>query len=316
MQRSSKLLASIGLLFTTFFWALNAVIARGLVGEIPPLGLSFWRWTLVLLILLPISWRYLRRDWTELKKHWRWLAFLSIFCISAYNSLQYLAVQATTAVNTSLVNTLIPVVTLFMAWVILGQRPGRLQFIGILLAVAGMIVIITRGEISILTQFDFNPGDLIMFLAVLAWSTYSVLIKKRTINLHPLSLLTALVVLGLPWIFPFYLWELSIKGGFEITISNLMVLLYVALFASIFAYLLWNNGVGVIGPAGAAMFMYTMPVFAAILSIVWLDEKIRWYHYIGGLFTLAGLFLATLPTQRQVPQRHYGGIQAGENRQN
>lgn len=316
MLGSSKLLACIGLLFTTFFWALNAVIARGLVGEVPPIGLSFWRWALVLLILLPISWRKLRRDREELKRHWRWLALLSIFCVSAYNSLQYLAVQATTAVNTSLVNTLIPVVTLFMAWLILAQRPGRLQFTGMLLAVAGMIVIISRGELSTLTQLDFNPGDFIMLLAVLAWSTYSVLIKKRAIKLHPLSLLSALVVLGLPWILPFYLWELSIKGGFAITPSNLVVLLYVALFASIFAYLLWNNGVAVIGPAAAAMFMYTMPIFAAILSIIWLNEPVRWFHYLGGLFTLAGLFLATVPLQRYVPLRRYPGLSADDNRQN
>lgn len=305
MHPRSKMLACLGLLLTTFFWALNAVVARSLVGEVPPLALSFWRWFLVLVILLPISWRYLSRDWIELKRHWRWLALLSIFSISAYNSLQYLAVQATTAINTSLVNTLIPVATLLMAWVILGQRPNRMQCGGMLVAVLGMLVIVAHGELTTLKQLAFNSGDFIMLLAVLSWAAYTVLLKKRAMALHPLSLLTALVIFGLPWILPFYIWEFSITGGFEITLSNIMVLLYVAVFASILAYLLWNYGIGVVGPGVAVMFLYAMPVFASLLSIVILDEEVRWYHISGGLLTLVGLYLATMAQQHYLILRRF-----------
>lgn len=297
MHSPSKTLACLGLLFTTLFWALNAVVARSLVGEVPPMGLSFWRWLLVLLILLPVSWKYLDRDRAELQRHWRWLALLSIPCISAYNSLQYLAVQATTAINTSLVNTMIPVMTLLIAWVILGARPSRLQLAGLLVSVSGMLLIISRGELTSMQQLAFNPGDFIMLLAVIGWAIYTVLIKKRTMKLHPLSQLTALVALGLPWILPFYVWELAIEGGFAMSYYNSAVLLYVAIFASIFAYLLWNHGVAVMGPATAAMFLYTMPIFAALLSIFMLDEQLRWYHYSGGLLILIGLYLATVAQQ-------------------
>lgn len=285
--------AYLGLVLTTLFWAGNAVVARATAGEVPPFALSFWRWVLALLVVLPFGLPHVLAAGEVIRRHWRRLFGLAALSVGAYNTLLYLAAQTTSAVNITLVNSTIPVVIALLAWLLMGARVTRWQLLGIAAALAGMLAIISRGEPAVLVGMEFHPGDLIMVAAVIIWGLYSVLIGKYRLPLHPLGLLTVLILGGLPLILPFYLWELSQRGGFQLTARLMPAFGYLGLFPSVLAYLFWNHGIKVIGPSRAGIFIYLMPVFAAGLASVFLGERLQGFHALGGLLILIGLYLAT-----------------------
>lgn len=282
-----------GLILTTLFWAGNAVVARGVVGEIPPLALSFWRWALALLFLLPFGAPRLWRQRQVLRQRWPSLLALAAFSVGAFNTLLYLAAQSTTALNITLFNSTIPVVVALLARGILGERLRPVQALGIIFALCGMLVIVGQGDWRTFTTFAFQPGDLIMICAVCSWGLFSVLLRRQAVPLDPLAFLTAQVGLGVMLIFPFYLLELLLHGGFTLRPGLVPPFLYVAIFPGIIAYACWNYGVHRVGPARAAMFMYLNPVFAAVLAWVFLGESLHRFHLLGGALILAGLYLTT-----------------------
>lgn len=287
-------LAYTGLVLTPLFWAGNAVVARSVVDTIPPLSLSFWRWTLALLILLPVGLPRVRQQWTVVVQRWPSMLALAAFSVGAFNTLLYLSAKTTTALNITLVNSTIPVMVALLAWILLRDRVRPFQAIGIALALLGMLVVVSRGDPAVFTRLAFQPGDLIMVAAVFCWGLFSVLLRRQSVPLHPLAFLTVQIALGVLVILPFYLCDLLfISGGFELAPDKLPPLLYVAVFPGLLAYAFWNHGVKTIGPSKAAMFMYLNPVFAAVLAGLFLDERLSVFHFIGGLLILLGLLLTT-----------------------
>lgn len=286
-------LAYVGLTLTALFWAGNAVVARGVVGEIPPLALSFWRWALALCILLPFG---LPRVWRQreiVKQRWPSLLALAAFSVGAFNTLLYLSAQTTTALNITLLNSTIPVMVALLAWIILGDRVRAAQAQGIGLALIGMLIIISRGDWHNLANLAFQPGDLIMVCAVFSWGFFSVLLRRQAVPMDALAFLTCQVAFGVLVILPFYLGDLILHGGFHLRPGLVPPFLYVAIFPGILAYAFWNNGVHRVGPSRAAMFMYLNPVFAAVLAGLFLGERLSMFHLFGGILILVGLILTT-----------------------
>lgn len=301
-------LAYIGLTLTPLFWAGNAVVARSVVETIPPLSLSFWRWVLALIILLPLGLPKVRQQWPVVVAHWRSMLALAAFSVGAFNTLLYLSAQTTTALNITLVNSTIPVMVALLAWLILGDRVRPLQVMGIGLAIVGVLVVVGRGEWQTFTQLAFQPGDLIMVAAVFCWGLFSVLLRRQAVPLPPIAFLTVQVALGVLVILPFYLVDLTwFSGGFELTPTVVPPLLYVAVFPGILAYAFWNHGVYRVGPARSAMFMYLNPVFAALLAGVFLGERLSVFHLAGGLLILLGLIMTTRQSLRsqRLPAGHH-----------
>lgn len=296
-------LAYFGLVVTPLFWAGNAVVARGVVDTIPPLSLSFWRWIIALVILLPIGLPQVRRQWHLVVQHkWSMLA-LATFSVGAFNTLLYLSAVTTSALNITLINSTIPIMVALLAWLILGDRVRPLQALGIALALGGTLVIIGRGSLATLLELQVQPGDLIMVAAVACWGLFSVLLRRQSVPLTPMALLTVQVALGSLVILPFYLVDLVwISGGFTLAPDLMPALLYVAIFPGILAYAFWNNGVLTVGPPRAAVFMYLTPVYGALLAGVFLGERLSLFHVAGGLLILAGLLLTTR-TSRPPPHR-------------
>lgn len=294
-SRSSRaaLLGYAGLVLTALFWAGNAVVARGTAGEIPPLALSFWRWTIALVLIAPFGLPRVIRQWPRIRARWPVLLALATLSVGAFNTLLYLAAQSTGAINISLVNATIPIVVAVFAWAFLGESVSRVQAAGIIAALVGMLAIVGRGDIAVLLGVDINLGDGIMVAAVLVWGGYSVLLRHAAPVLHPLALLTVLIGLGLPVILPFYLLELALTGGFDLHAGMLPAFAYVGIFPSLLAYLFWNHGVQTIGPTRSAVFIYLLPVFAAGLAVTFLDETLHAYHAVGGALILIGLYLAS-----------------------
>ena len=282
-------------------WSGNALVARAFHDEIPPLGLSFWRWVLAATLLLPIVARSIWRHRAALRAAgWR-LPVLAACGIASYNSLLYTAAQSTEAINLTLVNTCLPLATFIGAGLLLGEWPLRRAWLGMVVAAVGLLYLISRGSWQVLSSLSFQRGDLIMLAAVAAWALYTLLLRRWAARLPvpPLTLLGVLMALGIPLILPFYLLELSRVGGFPPTAGNLAAIGYTAVFASLIAYLAWNHGVSVIGASKAAMTSYLMPVITALLGWLLLDEALQTFHWIGGALIFGGLLMATRPSFRQ-----------------
>ncbi|WP_404365945.1 DMT family transporter [Marinobacter sp.] len=285
-----------GLVLTPLFWAGNAVVARSVVDTIPPVSLAFWRWCVAFAILLPFALPGIRRQWPVIVQHRGSMLALAAFSVGAFNTLLYLSAVTTTALNITLVNSTIPIMVALLSWLILGDRTRPLQAAGIALALVGMLVIVGQGSLETFARLAFQPGDLIMVAAVFSWGLFSVLLRRQSVPLEPLTFLAVQVGLGILVILPFYLVDLLLfSGGFQLTSKVIPPLLYVAVFPGILAYAFWNNGVHRVGPPKAAVFMYLTPVYGALLAGVFLGERLSLFHLTGGLLILIGLVLTTRP---------------------
>lgn len=302
MQHSARY-ALAGLLLATLCWSGNALVARAFAGEISPFALSFWRWSLALVLLLPFVAKPLWQHRSALRNAgWR-LLVLGGVGVAGYNSLLYAAAQTTAAINITLVTTCLPLMTFIGAGLLLGEWPQRRAWWGMAVAAGGLLVLISQGSWASLSALAFNTGDLIMLVAVADWALYSLLLRRWAAYLLPipaLALLGVLMLLGVPLILPFYLYELSQGAHFNLTPSNLAAIGYTAIFASLLAYLGWNHAVRVLGAAKAALSNYLMPVFTALLGWLLLGEGLQGYHWFGAALIFAGLLLGT---QLQVKRR-------------
>jgi len=298
-MRDSPRWAIAGLLLATLCWSGNALVARAFAGEIPPFALSFWRWNLALALLLPFVAKPLWQYRAQVRAAgWRLLVLAGVG-IAGYNSLLYSAAQSTAAINITLVNTCLPLMTFIGAGLLLGEWPQRRAWWGMGLAAVGLLVLISKGSWASISALAFNKGDLIMLLAVADWALYSLLLRRWATHLlpiPPLALLGMLMLLGVPLILPFYLYELAQGAHFSLTPSNLAAIGYTAVFASLLAYLAWNHSIRVLGAAKAALSNYLMPLFTALLGWLLLGEGLQGYHWLGALLIFAGLLLGSRKT--------------------
>ena len=288
----STFVAVIAVVCTTLFWGGNSVAGRMSVGEIPPISFAFWRWLLALAILLPFTARDL---WTHraVLQQYKWkLVILAIPSITVFNTMVYLSASTTPAVNISLIQTALPLFTILLSIVLLGIWPHGLQLLGMAIAFAGLLTIISRGDLSVLASLQVGTGECLMLFATLCWSFYTVLLNRFKIPVTGASLLTILVTIGVTLLLPFYLMELKQVGGFALTLPRAGLLVYVSLFASVLAYTFWIIGTHTLGSNNIAMFNYLIPVFAAVLAWLILGEKLYAYHIAGAGLIFGGLWLA------------------------
>jgi drug/metabolite transporter (DMT)-like permease len=295
MQQSPRYAIAV-LLIATLCWSGNALVARAFAGEIAPFALSFWRWSLALVLLMPFVAKPLWQHRAALRAAgWR-LLVLAGLGIAGYNSLLYAAAQTTAAINITLVNTCLPLMTFIGAGLLLGEWPQQRAWWGMAVAAGGLLVLISKGSWASLSGLVFNKGDLIMLLAVADWALYSLLLKRWAVFLlpiPPLALLGVLMLLGVPLILPFYLYELTQGAHFNLTPQNLAAIGYTAIFASLLAYLAWNHAIRVLGAAKAVLATYLMPAFTAVLGWLLLGEGLQHYHWLGAALIFAGLLLGT-----------------------
>ena len=266
--------------FTALFWAGNSIVGRATHDIMPPVALAFWRWTLALVFLLPFAWPHLKRDISKLKMSLSWVLLLGALGIGTFNTLLYTGLQTTTAVNGLLVQSMQPALILMLGAIIFGERVRLVQILGIALSITGALMIILRGDLTALVALEFNPGDLVIIAAVIVWSFYSVLLRKRP-AVHPLSFLAATFAVGVVVIFPVYVAEIASGRTIESRPESWLAISYVCLFPSLIAYLFFNRGVELLGSATAGLFLNIMPVIGALLAALLLAEPIYWFHFFG-----------------------------------
>jgi len=280
------------------FWSGNFVLARGVVGHVPPLALSFWRWMLAAMILLPWVIGPLRRNWPLLRANLARMLLLALLGVSGFNTLLYLGLQHTTAVNALLLQSSMPVLIIALNWVLFRASATRLEGVSILLSLLGVLLILSAGKPLVLLSGQPNPGDLWVLAAVLVWALYSTLLRWRPAGLEPLAFLGFTVFVGVAAILPLWLWELSQGASVQADLRTLSAVGYVALFPSVLSYLFWNRGVAEIGANRAGHFIHLGPVFGSVLAILLLGEVFAWYHAVGGLMVAMAIGLTIFARRR------------------
>jgi drug/metabolite transporter (DMT)-like permease len=279
-----------GLVLATMFWSGNFVIGRSLRGQIDPLALNFCRWLIAAVVLAPFVWRAFAQQWPTLRREWKYVGLLGLLGLAVPHTCSYEAVRTTTAVNALLLLNLVPVVVALGAWRFLGQKIRPLQWCGIAVCLAGAVSILVRWDWDTLMNLRLHPGDLWMLPAVLTASAHTLLLKRMPAGVTQGPLLLASMFAALLFMAPAVMWAGVDTLG---AIANVWpAALYVGIFASAAAFLLWNRGVVAVGAERAAPLMYLMPVYASVLSAAFIGERVQPYQLAGGALVLAGLWMA------------------------
>lgn len=304
--------ARIALLMTVppLLWAGNAVVGRLMVGQVPPLTLNALRWSLAFLLLLPLGWRVLREPRT-LKARWPHLLLLGTLGVGMYNAFQYLALVSSTPINVTLIAASMPVWMLAVGALCYGVQPQRRQVAGAVLSLAGVALVIARGDAAALARVQFVVGDFYILIAIIAWSFYSWMLARPPAHLQGdgqpcvrdgaasrpwdwSEVLLVQVLFGL--VFALGAGGLEqVAGATDIRWSAAVVaaLAYVAIGPALIAYRCWGLGVALGGPTLAAFFSNLTPVFAALLSAALLGEWPQWYHGAAFGLIVAGIVVSS-----------------------
>ena len=281
------------LTLTALLWSTNFIIGRAVRDDVSPAALNFLRWAIALLILVPITLRDLQAHRATLMRHWKLIALLGFTGIAAFQTLGYVALTTTTALNTILLLALAPLAIVAVSWLALGERVTRVQALGLGVSLAGAAVLIMHGDPATLAEMRFNAGDLWMLLAVVLWAVYSVLLRRRPAEVPPLALHTMSVAAGALWMLPAFGWQAMHGSALPSSLAVWMAVGFIAVFSSALAHGLWVRGVAKIGPNRAGVFIHLIPVFGAVLAITFLGEELAAYHAAGAALALCGIVLTS-----------------------
>jgi len=277
---------------TSLFWAGNVVLARYVAGHVPPLTLSCVRWVGVFLILVPLAWRHLKRDWPALHRHLPLMVLLSATGFAYNNAVSYWALHYTQALNALLIQSAGPLFVALWSLVLFGIRLTLPQLAGIVISLTGVLTILLHGDLCALLSIRLNRGDLMFASSLFAFGLYSALMPRRPVT-HQLSLLAFTTGCGALMLLPFSVWEFSTGARLKPDLLTAATLAYVVIFASALAYLFFNRGLALIGPNRAAPFLHLMPVFGSAMAITLLGEALQPFHLIGYALVLAGVIIAS-----------------------
>ena len=276
----------------TAIWSGNFIVARGLNETIPPITLAFCRWLVAVIVFLPFALKPLVAEWDILKKNMGYLSVTSLLGITIFNTLIYFAGHTTTAVNLSLISITFPIFIVIFSRIFFREQITLNKGIGIVLVVTGVVLLITRGSLSSLVNISFALGDLWMLLAAIIFAIYSLLLRSKPQQLSIWAFQAGTFILGLIFLFPFFVWEYTTTPSIQFDTSAILSILYVGIFASLSAFILWNKAVVAVGPSKAGMVYYTLPLFSGFLAHFFLKEDITILHFYSALLIASGILTA------------------------
>ena len=290
---SKNTTAYIFLLFTTLFWSGNFIVGKAAsLYEIPPFTLNFYRWLFAWLILMPFTFKEIIEKKKYILDNIKLITALGITSITFFNSIVYYSLNFTNVINGVLMISVIPVMIIFFSWVFNIEKTNIYQITGVIFSLLGVAVIITKAELNILLDLDFNKGDLWMVVAMFSWAIYSVLLKKKKHKLSQISLLETIITMGLIFLLPIYFIEM--KMGYHVILNTpfVLTLTYVVLFPGLISFLFWIKGIALIGANRSGIFLHLMPIFSALMAIIIFKEKFMFFHLIGAVLILIGILLS------------------------
>ena len=281
------------LVLTTIFWSGNFIVGKAAsIYEIPPFSLNFYRWFFAGLILMPLTIKELLHKRKYIFENLGFFMILGITSITIFNSIVYYSLYYTQVISGVLMISTIPVWIIFISSILKIEKTNIFQIIGVALSLTGVIFIITKADIDLIKNLDFNKGDLTMVIAMFSWALYSSLLKKKKYEISQISLLQVVIITGLVFLTPVYFIEMNMGNVIKLGKPFYLTLTYVVLFPGLASFFFWIKGIGIIGANRAGAFLHLMPIFGAIMAMIIFDEKFMFYHFLGAIFIIAGITLS------------------------
>lgn len=287
------------LTFTTWCWGLNAIFSKMAVGEISPMQMVTFRWLGVLLILLVFARKHLLRDWPVLRRHPVYLMLMGSLGFTAFNALFYNAGHATSAINIGILQGSIPIFVLLGSFLIFRHRITRVQMGGVSITLLGVVIVASGGDLSELGSLSINRGDLFMLIACFFYAAYSLGLSRRP-RVSAQGLFFALAMVAWLTSLPLVAFETYQQGWQMPSTTGWIIVLMITLLPSLIAQIFFIQGVALIGPARAGVFVNLVPVFASIMAVVFLAEAFEAFHAIALFLVLGGIWLSEVGKVKQV----------------
>ncbi len=293
MRKQSNFLAYIFLLLTVTFWAGNFIVGKfASLNDVPPFSLNFYRWFFAWLILAPFTLPEIIKKKDYIIKNYKLFIILGVTSITIFNSVVYYSLNFTQVINGVLMISTIPVMIMFISSILKIEKTNIFQIIGVILSFIGVIIIITKVDLEILKNLDFNKGDITMVIAMFSWALYSSLLKKQKYEISQISLLQVLMTFGLVFLMPIYFIEYQF--GFRIIMDKpfILILSYVVLLPGLASFILWIKGISLIGANRSGVFLHLMPILSTVMAMIFFKEKFMFYHMLGACFIISGILLS------------------------
>lgn len=288
----------LALVCTMFFWAATTIVVRSTRADIPPMGLAFWRNFIAFLIILPFGLTAARKQWDVIRANIWFLTMMAALLWVGGNALLFMALQYTIAINAGVINSVEPIFIIIAAAVLFRERISAIQGAGIVLSLAGVLVLIAHGSPARLLDLKLNIGDLIATIAYVFWSLYAVLLRKMPRGLDPRAMLLALIGLGALLLLPIYVLESVFVRVMPLTAASVTAIGWLALFSCALAMFLWNYSIANMGAIRAGQFLHLIPAFTVVLAIAVLGEKLGLHHVAGIALIVAGLAVTARGSHR------------------
>jgi len=291
---ASRLSAFLLLALANLFWSGNWIAGRALRDAFDPVTLNFWRWTVAAVVLAPFALPAIRGKGALIRRHAGILLLLAFAGVALFQSLIYLGLRSTMAVNAVLLNSSMPLFMLLCSWVIEREHASPRQIAGMLISLTGILVILSRGEPAALLQLELRAGDAWILLAMPVWGTYSVMLKRRPPELGGIAFLFVITVAGVVMLAPLVALHAALEPPHLPTAAQVLAVVYMGVAASVLAFICWNRGVAAVGANAAGFTVHLLPAFGTALAILLLGETFQAFHAAGIAIILAGVLLATL----------------------
>ncbi|MDC3026055.1 DMT family transporter [Candidatus Pelagibacter sp.] len=290
---NSNTKAYLFLTLAALFWSGNFIVGKAAsTYEIPPFSLNFYRWFFAFLILFPFTYKEVINKKDYVFENLGLFIILGITSITIFNSIVYYSLYYTQVISGILMISTIPVWILFFASFLKIEKTNLFQILGVILSLTGVLFIVTKADIQLIKELEFNKGDLSMVIGMLSWAIYSALLRKKTHPISQLALLEIIIICGFIFLVPIYFIEMSFGNRIVLGLPFILTLGYVVLFPGIFAFLFWIKGIDIIGANRSGVFLHLMTIFGALMAIIILGEKFMFYHFLGAIFIIAGITLS------------------------
>ena len=298
MRKQPNFLAYIFLLLTVIFWAGNFIVGKfASFYDVPPFSLNFYRWFFAWLILAPFTLPEIVKKKKYIIQNYKLFIVLGVTSITIFNSIVYYSLNFTQVISGVLMISTIPVMIMFFSSILKIEKTNIFQIIGVILSFGGVIIIITKANLEILKNLDFNRGDITMVIAMFSWALYSTLLKRQKYELSQISLLQVVISFGLIFLIPVYFIEYQIGFRINVNAPFILILSYVVLLPGLASFILWIKGISLIGANRSGVFLHLMPIFSALMAMIFFNEKFMFYHILGACFIITGILLSNKKAQ-------------------
>ena len=292
-MKNKNNLAYLILILTTIFWSGNFIVGKAAsTFQIPPFSLNFYRWFFAGLILFPFTYKEIFNKKKYILENISFFIVLGITSITIFNSIVYYSLYYTQVISGILMISTIPVWIIFISSILNIEKTNIFQIIGVIFSLTGVIFIITKADLNLIKNLDFNKGDLSMVVAMFSWAVYSALLKSKKYEISQFALLQVVIITGLIFLIPIYFIEMYLGHLIVLGTPFILTLTYVVLFPGLAAFFFWIKGISLIGANRAGIFLHLMPIFGAAMAMIIFNEKFMYYHIFGAIFIVAGIALS------------------------